>query len=131
VVPSSGRAFFLPGGGWPSERGPRAEQGRLLRIRTSIAFSGWIMYFHPDSVILGSRIRQPGKEGTMSVARVTEITSSSTKSFDDAIQIGISRANKTLQNVKGAWIQDQKVVVEGGKITEYRVNMKVTFVLKA
>jgi flavin-binding protein dodecin len=67
----------------------------------------------------------------MSVARVTEITSSSTKSFDDAIQIGISRANKTLQNVKGSWIQDQKIVVENGKITEYRVNMKVTFVLKA
>jgi flavin-binding protein dodecin len=67
----------------------------------------------------------------MSVARVTEITSSSAKSFDDAIQIGISRANKTLQNVKGAWIQDQKIVVENGKITEYRVNMKVTFVLKA
>jgi flavin-binding protein dodecin len=67
----------------------------------------------------------------MSVARVTEITSSSTKSFEDAIQIGISRANKTLTNVKGAWIQDQKVVVENGKITEYRVNMKVTFVLKA
>jgi dodecin len=67
----------------------------------------------------------------MSVARVTEITSSSTKSFEEAIQVGISRANKTLQNVKGAWIQDQKVVVENGKITEYRVNMKVTFVLKA
>lgn len=67
----------------------------------------------------------------MSVARVTEITSSSTKSFGDAIEIGISRANQTLQNVKGAWIQDQKVVVENGKITEYRVNMKVTFVLKA
>lgn len=68
---------------------------------------------------------------TMSVARVTEIISSSKKSFEDAIQIGISRANKTLQNVKGAWIQDQKVVVENGKITEYRVNMKVTFVLTA
>lgn len=67
----------------------------------------------------------------MSVARVTEIISSSKKSFEDAIQIGISRANKTLQNVKGAWIQDQKVVVENGKITEYRVNMKVTFVLTA
>ncbi len=67
----------------------------------------------------------------MSIARVTEITSSSTKSFEDAIVVGIKRANKTLQNVKGAWIQDQKVVVEDGKITEYRVNMKVTFVLKA
>jgi flavin-binding protein dodecin len=68
---------------------------------------------------------------TMAVARVTEIISSSKKSFEDAIEIGISRANKTLQNVKGAWIQDQKVVVENGKITEYRVNMKVTFVLMA
>lgn len=67
----------------------------------------------------------------MSVARVTEITSSSTKSFEEAIAVGIARANKTLENVKGAWIQDQKVVVEKGKITEYRVNMKVTFVLKA
>ena len=67
----------------------------------------------------------------MSVARVTEITSSSTKSFEDAIQVGIGRANKTLENVMGAWIQEQKVVVEKGKITEYRVNMKVTFILKA
>ena len=67
----------------------------------------------------------------MSVARVTEITSSSTKSFEDALQVGISRANETLENVKGAWVQEQKVVVEKGKITEYRVNMKVTFILKA
>jgi hypothetical protein len=66
----------------------------------------------------------------MSVARVTEITSSSTKSFEDAIQTGIDRANKTLQNVKGAWIKEQKVVVNAGKIAEYRVTMKVTFVLK-
>jgi len=66
----------------------------------------------------------------MSVARVTEITSSSSKSFDDAINTGVERANKTLQNVKGAWIKEQKVVVDGGKIVEYRVTMKVTFVLK-
>ncbi len=66
----------------------------------------------------------------MSVARVTEITSSSPKSFEDAIQNGIDRANKTLQNVKGAWIKEQKVVVNTGKIAEYRVTMKVTFVLK-
>jgi len=66
---------------------------------------------------------------SMPVARVTEIYSSSSKSFDDAVQTGIERANKTLKNVKGAWIQDQKVVVQNGKITEYRVNMKVTFVL--
>jgi len=66
----------------------------------------------------------------MSVARVTEVTSSSTKSFDDAIREGLARANKTLQNVTGAWIKDQEVVVTNGKITEYRVRMKISFVLK-
>ena len=60
----------------------------------------------------------------MSVARVTEITSSSKKSFQDAIEKGIARAAKTLKNVEGAWIQDQKIVVTDG-----RVNMKVTFIL--
>ena len=65
----------------------------------------------------------------MSVARVTEITASSPKSFKDALQRGITRASKTLKNVTGAWIRDQKVVVEKGKIVQYRVNMKVTFVL--
>ncbi len=63
------------------------------------------------------------------VARVTEITSSSSKSFEDAVNVGVARANKTLKNVKGAWVQDQKVVVDNGKITSYRVTMKVTFVL--
>ena len=65
----------------------------------------------------------------MSVARVSEIISSSPKSFDDAIDVGIARATKTLSNVKGAWIENMKVVVEDGKVKEYRVNMKVTFVL--
>ncbi len=65
----------------------------------------------------------------MSVARVTEITSSSKKSFQDAIEQGIERATKTLKNVEGAWIQDQKIIVENGKIVSYRVNMKVTFIL--
>lgn len=66
----------------------------------------------------------------MSVARVTEITASSSKSFEDALQVGIKRANKTLKNVTGAWVQQQKVVIENGRITQYRVNMKVTFVLE-
>jgi dodecin len=66
----------------------------------------------------------------MSVAKVTEIISSSAKGFDDAISSGLKRANKTLQNVKGAWIKDQKVICEKGKIVEYRVTMRVTFVLK-
>lgn len=66
----------------------------------------------------------------MSVAKVSEITASSTKSFDDALQMGIERACKTLQNVTSAWIQDQQVDIENGKITEYKVRMKVTFILK-
>jgi flavin-binding protein dodecin len=65
----------------------------------------------------------------MSVARITEISSSSAKSFEDAVQVGIARAHKTLKNVKGAWIKEQKVVAEKGKVTEYRVIMMVTFIL--
>ena len=66
----------------------------------------------------------------MSVAKVTEIIASSEKSFDDAVAQGVKRADKTLKNVKGAWIKNQKAVVESGKIVEYRVTMKVSFVLK-
>ncbi len=66
----------------------------------------------------------------MSVARVTEIISSSPKSFDDAVKSGVKRACKTLKNVKGAWVKSQKVVVDKDKIVEYRVNLEVTFVLK-
>jgi flavin-binding protein dodecin len=63
------------------------------------------------------------------VAKVTEIISSSSKSFEDAVENGIKRACKTLRGVKGAWVKDQKVVVEKNKIVEYRVIMRVTFVL--
>jgi len=67
----------------------------------------------------------------MSIARVTEIISGSDKSFDDALKKGIRRASKTLKNIRGAWIMDQEVTVnDEGKITEYRVKMRVTFVLK-
>lgn len=66
----------------------------------------------------------------MSVAKVTEITSSSKKSFEDAIDTGIERACKTLDNVTGAWVQEMKVDIDNGKVTDYRVNMKLTFVLK-
>ena len=65
----------------------------------------------------------------MSVARVTEISATSEKSFEDAVNRGVDRANKTLRNVRGAWIKEMKVDVEGGKITSYRVDMKVTFIL--
>ena len=65
----------------------------------------------------------------MSVAKVTEIIASSEKSFDDAIDIGIKRANKTLKNVKGARVAGMKVDCVKGKVTAYRVSLKVTFVL--
>lgn len=66
----------------------------------------------------------------MSVARITEISSSSKKSFEDAVEIGVARADETLDGITAAWVQDQQVIVENGKITEYRVKLKVTFVLK-
>jgi len=65
----------------------------------------------------------------MSVAKVTEIIASSKEGFDDAVSKGIKRANKTLQNVQSAWVKDMSVTVNDGKIAEYRVNLKVTFVL--
>lgn len=66
----------------------------------------------------------------MSVARVTEISSTSEKSFEDAIQQGIARAVKTLRQVKGAWIKEQEVTVDGERIVAYKVIMKITFVLE-
>ncbi len=67
----------------------------------------------------------------MTVARVTEIKSSSAKSFEDAISTGVARAAKTLKNVKSAWIENQEVLVDAkGKVAEYRVQMKVTFILE-
>lgn len=65
----------------------------------------------------------------MSVARVTEISSASKKSFEDAMESGLKRATKTLKNVTAAWIASQEVILKDNKITEYRVRMKVTFIL--
>jgi flavin-binding protein dodecin len=65
----------------------------------------------------------------MSVAKVSEISATSTKSFEDAINQGLSRASKTVRNVRSAWIKEQQVRVSDGRITEYQVNMMVTFVL--
>jgi flavin-binding protein dodecin len=65
----------------------------------------------------------------MSVAKVSEISATSPKSFEDAIQSGLTRAAKTLRNIRGAWIKEQHVRCDGGRITEYQVNMMVTFVL--
>lgn len=66
----------------------------------------------------------------MAVAKVVELTAASKESFEDAIEQGLKRADDTLDNIEGAWIQEQKVTVKNGKIDEYRVNMKVTFILK-
>jgi len=65
----------------------------------------------------------------MAVARVTEISSTSPKSFDDAITQGINRATKTLRNVRSAWVKEQRVDIKGDKVSEYQVNLMVTFVL--
>ena len=66
----------------------------------------------------------------MSVAKTTEITASSKKSFEDAVCNGVKRFSKTVDKVEGAWVKEQKVVVDDGEVSEYRVTMKVTFVLK-
>ena len=65
----------------------------------------------------------------MPVAKVSEISSTSAKSFEDAIQQGLARAGKTLRNIRSAWIKEQTVRCDGGRITEYQVNMMVTFIL--
>jgi dodecin len=67
----------------------------------------------------------------MSVARVTEISATSPTSFEDAIRQGIERATKTLRGVTAAWVQDQRVKLENGQVTEYQVNLRITFVLDA
>ncbi|MFN7979789.1 MAG: dodecin family protein [Vicinamibacterales bacterium] len=66
----------------------------------------------------------------MAVARVTEIISGSKKSFEDAVEQGIARASRTLKNIEGAWVQDQKVIVKNGKVAEWRVALKITFILE-
>jgi flavin-binding protein dodecin len=65
----------------------------------------------------------------MSIARVTEISSTSTKSFEDATQRAVARATKTLRNVRSAWVKEQQIKIDDGKIVEYQVNLMITFVL--
>ncbi|AMW77665.1 hypothetical protein AMD27_01300 [Acinetobacter sp. TGL-Y2] len=66
----------------------------------------------------------------MAIAKVVEVNSSSTKSFEDAIQTGIAKVTETLKNVQGAWINEQKVIIKENKITEYRVNLKISFLVE-
>jgi flavin-binding protein dodecin len=65
----------------------------------------------------------------MTVAKVTELTASSTKSFEDAIQQGIARAGKTVRNIQSAWVNEQTIVVKDDKVSEWRVNLRITFLL--
>ncbi|WP_441372879.1 dodecin family protein [Acinetobacter lwoffii] len=65
----------------------------------------------------------------MAIAKVVEVNSSSNKSFEDAIQMGIQKVTETVKNVQGAWINEQKVVIKENKITEYRVNLKISFLV--
>jgi flavin-binding protein dodecin len=66
----------------------------------------------------------------MSVAKTSEITASSSKSFEDAIRKGISKMSETVKGIEGAWVKEQKVVVDKAEVTAYRVTMKVTFIVK-
>jgi flavin-binding protein dodecin len=105
----------IDGGQLPVSRSPPLTEINVFRM---------LMLYEYTSRILS-------REGNsaMSVARVTEIISSSPSSFEDAIQSGIARAAETIHNIQGAWVKEQKVSVEGGKITEYRVDLMVTFIL--
>jgi flavin-binding protein dodecin len=70
------------------------------------------------------------EEKAVTIAKVSEITSTSTKSFEDAVQQGVKRASRTLKNLTSAWVADQEVMIASGKITEYRVRLRVTFILE-
>jgi dodecin len=97
----------------------------LLDVSKSAQASPWqgCRFVRSGNSLFSRRRRQ------VSIARVTEIISSSDKSFEDAIEKGIARAAKTLKNVEGAWVKEQKVIVKNGRIAEYRVDLKVTFIL--
>jgi flavin-binding protein dodecin len=89
---------------------------------------GWLQLIGAVLARLAT-VERSKEEGRMSVAKVSEISATSSKSFEDAIQQGLTRASKTLRNVRGAWIKEQHVRCDQGKIAEYQVNMMVTFVL--
>jgi dodecin len=86
---------------------------------------GWRMVALPAA----AQSRRSIEENTMSVAKISEITSTSKTSFDDAVADGIKRASKTIRGISGAWVADQEVAVKAGKIVEYKVRLRLTFVL--
>jgi dodecin len=87
--------------------------------------STWVDVAKVDGPCAGEQMT----EDPMAVARVTEISSTSSKGFEDAIQEGITRATKTLRNVRSAWVKEQRVDIKDGQIVDYQVNLMVTFVL--
>lgn len=95
------------------------------RIKTALEHGSWNIT--PHSPFLPQR---QTREDIMTIARVTEISATSTQSFDDAVKQGIERAGKTLRNISSAWVKDQNVMVENGKVTAFKVNLLVTFVLE-
>ena len=76
------------------------------------------------NILIGKRVIK------MAIAKVVEVNSSSNKSFEDAIQTGIAKVTETVKNVQGAWINEQKVIIKDNKITEYRVNLKISFLVE-
>jgi flavin-binding protein dodecin len=111
--------MLSPAGGhlWnaASHRTNYREDRRITQLITELR--GWRIYLARSAV--------------MSVARIVEISSTSDKSFEDAIMQGIGRASKTLRDIKSAWVKDQEVTVQNNKVVAYKVILKVTFVLEA
>jgi flavin-binding protein dodecin len=100
--------------------------------RVAIDTRGCGLHCYPARADFGQRIkfsRREKKERAMSVAKVIEITSSSKKSFEDAIRKGVKKTSETVKNIQGVWVKEQKCVVENGEITEFRVDMKLTFIV--
>jgi dodecin len=114
-----------------AEAASASPAGRCSTVAGRRADGPWRrLAWPPGFGRMGRRSTTNGRGAAMSVARVTEIISASDKSFDHAVKEGIERANQTLENIKEAWVASQKVVVENGRIVEYRVTLKVTFILR-
>jgi flavin-binding protein dodecin len=142
---ADGRTPGGAGGGVPPSRGglPPDEAGRQVRssqrkapARTAhtLRLAAWARRTHgfmrPTKTAAKESQAMPSNDAMTSVAKVSEISARSNKSFEDAISIGIARASKTLRNVNSAWIKEQRVEVKNGKVSAYQVNMMITFTLE-
>jgi flavin-binding protein dodecin len=104
----------------------RLSSGYHRGTNTATSGKEWPLRPSPRA-LKGAAFRE---DDIMSIARITEISSTSEKSFEDAIQSAVTRATKTLRNVRGAWVKEQQIKIEEGKIVEYQVNLMITFVLE-